>query len=162
MKNKILNILICISLGVLITLIVLLFYNIIDIYSIGIVYAFWGSLLVIFAGLNLKFKKYSDLEETIYCLRRTRRAIASIKTGKELSYVKRLAILNQITNSLLLMEDLISQHEYYPLKDNLTQLYAVKEQFSGDFTVKVCFDKAIISAELKVFDEVLSKLKELQ
>lgn len=160
MKQKILTFLILIGVCGLISTATLIICKIADFSALWVKYALLGSILFIFAPLNFKFKRYTDVDETIFCLRRTRKAILKLNSEKGLTYVKRLSIHNQLTNSIIMTEELHAKHDFFSLRDDLATLNAIKENFptSGE---KVVLTKQEIQDYIFAIDSLIDELKKL-
>jgi len=161
MKQKVLDVLIAVSAAGLIVLIVLFACGIFDFAALWSSYALLGCLLVMFVCLNLKFKKYSEIDEIITGIRYVRRSIASINPTKELRYVKKIAIANQIANIYVILSEFISRREYYFLNDDLAKLDEMKKYFQGGISEKTA-EKDTLDGFLKVLDELYSELKKIK
>lgn len=159
MKQKILNFLIILGVCGLIATVILIVCKIADFSALWVKYALLGSILFIFAPLNFKFKKYSDIDETIFCLRRTRKAILKLNSEKEIPYVKRLSVHNQLTNSIIMTEELHAKHDFFSLRDDLATLNAIKENFP--ISEKVVLTKQEIQDYIFAIDSLIDELKKL-
>lgn len=160
MKQKILNVLIILGVLGLIATVTLIVCKIADFSALWVKYALLGSLLLIFAPLNFKFKRYTDVDETVFCLRRTRKAIIKLSSEKEITYVKRLSVHNQLTNSIIMTEELLAKHDFFTLRDDLATLNAIKERFSRNGE-KLVLTKQEIQDDTLAIDSLIAELRKL-
>lgn len=161
MKNKICDLFIFACITALVGLIILLCVNAVSFNVLWFKYSILGCLLIIGICLNVRFKKYTDLDEARALTKRTRKSLATLKTKKELSYVKRLTVINQLTNTELILEEFIATHETYGLKDNLSALKEIKTAFKGEENSKQTVSKETVDTATEILDGIIAELREL-
>lgn len=161
MKNKLYNILIMFGLAGVATVIVLLAAEAGTIKTLWVQYVLLLSVLLVCLCLNLKFFRYSDFDEAVGCLRRAKRAVAKITPGKDVALVKIGSIRNQIANSLIYLEDLITKYDLYGLKE----LARKTENFSARLRIEE-FRLNLTAAEIKngvgLLDDALIAVKKFR
>ena len=162
MKNKILNLFIFAGAVVLIGLIIFIAISEVQFGTLWVKYSILGCLLVIFLCLNLKFKKYSDYDETVSCVKRARKSVAKINSDNGINYVKQLTITNQLTNAELLLDEFIARHESYFLKDNLASLREIKPSFKTADDTKLRLPKETVLSALQILDGILDEMRKMK
>lgn len=162
MKNKLLNTLIIIGAACLAALAALVAADVVEFGTLWFDYAVLGSILLIFVSLNFKFRKYTDFDETISCVRRAKRAILKITPDKDVSYVKLLSVQNQLSNASIYLEDVTAKHDLYQLKSLLKELNGVRNHYKTDDELKIRLSQSVIKGDADVLDSILSSLKKIQ
>ncbi len=161
MKNKICALFIFAGVVVLIGLGVLIGVDAVQFGTLWVKYAVLGCLLVIGICLNIRFKKYTNLDEARSCARRARRSVAKLKTKNEIRYVRRLTVVNQLTNAELLIEELIATRESYGLRDNLAALKEIKTSLKNDDDSNRSVLPETVASATQILDDILAELREL-
>lgn len=159
MKNKLLNIFTFVGICALIGLFILLAVNVVQFGTLWFDYAVLGSILIIFLCLNLKFRRYTDYDETISCIRRTKKAIAKIRPDTDINYVKLLSVQNQLANAEIYLDDITARHDLYQLNELSTQLKSLRSHYKSEKELKVRLNQSDLKSDIAVFDNILAELK---
>ena len=159
MKNKLLNLFILIGLCGFATACFLVATNITQFGALWLDYVFLGSLLIVFVCLNFKFRKYTPYDETVSCLRRAKKSVASVKTGKEINYVKLLAVQNQLSNASIYLSDLTSSLDLYELKDAVSELEIIRSHYKTDENFRLTMDEQTHSSDVAALGRIIDSVK---
>lgn len=162
MKNKILNTLILIGLVALITLIVLVGFSVVEFGVLWLDYAFLGTALLIFVCLNIKYKRYTEYDEALSCLRRAKRSVSKLPADKDVGYVKLLTVTNQLANAENILEEIAAKRELYALKSALKELSSIRGRYRAGDSIKMRFDKSVLSGDVCALEGIIEEVKKLK
>ncbi|HKL74378.1 MAG TPA: hypothetical protein VJ903_05780, partial [Clostridia bacterium] len=89
--------------------------------SLWIKYVLLFSLLLLFIGLSNTFKKFTDYNEGMACLRRAVRSLNVIKGRdiRKINYVRIMSVKNQLVNAKLYIGNVVDKFDLYDLKVHL-------------------------------------------
>lgn len=162
MKNKILNATIILGLIVIAVGIALLINDILDADSLGFRYLILAGLLIAFIGLNLRFRRPTDVEETIAAMRRSRKAVGRLQPNVEVRFVKLRATRNQLANAEVYLNDVIAKYDLYNLQTLAQKFDKVKNHYNLDDDFKSTFTSNEIKEDLRIIDQIIKELNLLK
>ena len=162
MRNKILNGTIIVGLICIAVAIALLINEIFDASSLGFQYLILAGLLITFIGLNFRFRRPTDVEETTASLRRSRRMVARIQPNAEIRFVQLRTIRNQIAYAEVYVNDLVAKYDLYNLQTLAKKFDDVKNHYNLDDDFKSTFTSNEIKEDLRVIDQLIKEINLLK
>lgn len=160
MKNKLLNLLCIIGVCAFATACLLVAVDLVSFGTLWLDYLFLGSLLIIFVCLNFKFHKSTEYDETLSCLRRAKKSLSSVKTDKELNYVKLLAVQNQLANASIYLSELTASFDLYELKQAVNDLENIRSHYRSDDDFRLTVKAETKAEDTAVLERIIASVKE--
>ena len=85
--------------------------------------------------------------------------MASVKTGKEINYVKLLAVQNQLSNASIYLSDLTSSLDLYELKDAVSELEIIRSHYKTDEKFRLTMDEQTHSSDVAALGRIIDSVK---
>ena len=161
MKNNLLNLFCLIGICAFATACFLVAVDLVSFGTLWLDYLFLGSLLIIFVCLNFKFHKNTEYDETLSCLRRAKKSVASVKTGKDLNYVKLLAVQNQLANASIYLSELTASFELYELKQAVNELETIRSHYRSNDDFRLTVKAETKAEDVAALEKIIDAVKEV-
>lgn len=160
MRKKIFSSLVVFSLIILITTLVFTAFDIINPLHLWVKYVVNISLIILGISLNMSFKKVTDFDETLSCLKRATKSIQRINiASKATRYVAILTISSQLSNAITYLEDVISAYELYPLRYDLGNLNNLKGRYDKAQDNIVLLTKETLDEDIEMLQSIMDAVK---
>lgn len=160
MRKKIFSSLVIFSLAILVATLVFIAFDIINPLHLWVKYVVLLSLAILGLSLNLSFRKLTDFDETISCLKRAISSIERISfTNKASRYVKLIAISSQLSNAITYLEDVISAYELYPLRYDLGNLNEIKVHYDKAQDNLDLLTKELVLEDIGILKSIMDAVK---
>lgn len=162
MRNKFFNTLIIIGLALFATVLCFCLLGYLSFNALWVRYIMLLSLLIMFIGLSKAFKKFTDYNEGVACLKRAMYTLNLIKSRdiNKINYVRLLSIKNQLNNAGIYISNVVNNFDLYELKRNLKQLEIIERHYSLE--KRVSLNKDIILTDIQNIEETYEKIKLIQ
>ncbi len=160
MRKKLFNSLIILSLALLAAVIILVIFDIAEFDTLWVKYLTMLSLLILGLSLNLSFRRLTDFDEAVSCLKRARKSIERLNlNNKAAAFVKLLSIKNQLTNAITYLEDIIAAHDLYLLRYDLTKIIEIKEHYTQNGDAFILTDKETVKEDAEILKRTIEAVK---
>lgn len=160
MKKKIFSSLVIFSLVILLATLVFIAFDIVNPLNLWVKYVILISLIILGLSLNFSFKKLTDFDETISCLKRAITSIEGINSAsKATRYVKILTIVSQLYNAITYLEDVIAAYELYPLRYDLGNLKVIKNRYELAQDNSDLLTKDLVLEDIDILKSIMDAVK---
>lgn len=169
--KKIINLLTLISFGIIITLTVLLAFDIIQIY-LWVKYLYLVCGIVVLVFLYAKLGKRTNFDECLYSLEKANKGLQNLNFNKKdrMIALEILRIKNYLTFATRYLDELLSEYDLYYLKEPNKEIEEIKDKLSSNslenlktelpsFVSKINILINIVSKENQTRKDIMIKLK---
>ena len=120
------------------------------------------SLLILFIGLSNAFKKFTDYNEGIACLRRATKTLNLIKSRdiNKINYVRLLSIKNQLNNAEIYIKNVVDKYDLYELRADVARIEEIEHHYELDNRWKLTND--MILKDIEYITESMEKIKQIK
>lgn len=162
MKKRFFNTLALIGLISFGMFLVLCLLEILSFNSLWVKYVLLLSLLILFIGLSNAFKKFTDYNEGIACLRRATKTLNLIKARdiNKINYVRLLSIKNQLNNAEIYIKNVVDKYDLYELRVDVARIEEIEHHYELDNRWKLTND--MILKDIEYITESMEKIKQIK